>query len=107
MPILAELDAITYVHVSFTSGVSAAYSTGAGLTGVFLAVDYLLEAGERQGTVDVWSAVNSLRHHRPKMVPTLVIKYAQTHIRTCTHIIIIYTYTWTYTYIYTCTYTYT
>ena len=39
---------------------------------MFLAVDHVVEAVEEQGSVDVWSAVNSLRQQRPRMVPTMV-----------------------------------
>jgi protein tyrosine phosphatase len=48
-------------------------STGAGLSGVFVAVDRLIEemwAGQGGG-VNVWGVVNSLRRQRPRMVATL------------------------------------
>lgn len=48
------------------------YSTGSGLSGVFIAVDCILEAVKEQDGVDVWGVVNSLRQHRPRMVATMV-----------------------------------
>ena len=52
--------------------ISFLFSAGIGRTGTFIALDYILEEGATEQTVDVKDYVMSLRHQRGKSIQTRV-----------------------------------
>jgi len=50
------------------SACDVVYSTGAGKTGVFIALSIVLERMRFEGVVDMFQTVNILRTQRPSMV---------------------------------------
>lgn len=53
------------------------YSAGAGRTGTFIAVDYLIEEGKSEGTVCILSCLQKLREQRSQMVQTQVNNFRE------------------------------
>ena len=51
------------------------YSAGVGRTGVFIALDIILEKSRKEGVVDVMGVVNNMRKQRMRMVQTVVSTY--------------------------------
>ena len=51
------------------------YSAGVGRTGVYLAIDYLMDQAEAESGIDIYQCVNKLRQQRTNMVQTLVSDY--------------------------------
>lgn len=48
------------------------FSAGIGRTGTFIALDYLIKQGQRDGSVDVVSCVSRMRHQRAHAIQTVV-----------------------------------
>lgn len=61
------------------------FSAGVGRTGTFMALDFLIKQGEREGFVDVISCVASMRHQRVHVVQTVVCNrfFKSTCMHTC------------------------
>lgn len=51
---------------------SSPCSAGAGRTGCFIAVDFLLDMAENEGVVDIFNCIRELRSQRVNMVQTEV-----------------------------------
>ena len=47
-------------------------SAGVGRTGTFIALDYLLEQANNEGSIDIFDCVEKMRDARPNMVNTRV-----------------------------------
>ena len=61
------------IQITVTYFISFLFSAGIGRTGTFIALDYTLEEGATEQTVDVKGYVISLRHQRGKSIQTRVI----------------------------------
>ena len=60
------------ILITVTYFISFLFSAGIGRTGTFIALDYTLEEGATEQTVDVKGYVISLRHQRGKSIQTRV-----------------------------------
>ena len=75
-----ETDSEARFTVSIACHCCSLNSAGAGRTGTFLAIDYLLEEARLEKYVDVPGCVRLLREERPRMVPNLVTSHMRTSV---------------------------
>lgn len=47
-------------------------SAGVGRTGAFIAIDFMLEQAENEGTIDVFGLTSKMRKNRANMIQTVV-----------------------------------
>lgn len=68
-----ELDSMPYFEkrLPYLPYFLFSFSTGAGRTGVFIALSNALESLRSERVVDIYQIVKTLRHERPYMVQTL------------------------------------
>ena len=64
--------AVFLLQKSLSIFMCCAYSAGVGRTGAFIALDYLLEQAEAEGTIDLFGLTARMRKDRSNMIQTVV-----------------------------------